>query len=83
MPRFRDSLVIPGAEVTTAAKSRPLGIRSMISACTFAPATFCLTSMSGDSAVTLTFSETPPTASARSILSTWPSSSRTSEDFAG
>ncbi len=53
MPRFLASLVIPGAEVTSAAKSRPFGMRSMVSAWTFAPAVFCLTSMSGDSPVTL------------------------------
>ena len=33
-------------------------MRSMVSACTLAPAVFCLTSMSGDSPVTFTVSET-------------------------
>ncbi len=83
MPRLRDSLVMPGAQVTSGTKSRPFGMRSMISACTFAPAAFCLTSISGDSAVTFTFSVTPPTASERSTLRICPSSSRTSDDFAG
>ncbi len=83
MPRLRDSSLIPGADVTTPVKSRPFGIRSMISAATFAPAAFCLTSMSGASPVTVTVSATPATPTVRSTFRISPSSSRMLSCFDG
>jgi hypothetical protein len=62
MPPAYASWLVPGAWLTTDVKSRPRGIFSMISLLTVAKDAFCLTSISGDSPVTSTVSESPPTA---------------------
>jgi hypothetical protein len=77
------SSLTPGADVITSLKLRPLGMRSMISSGTTSVAAFCLTSMSGDSALTETVSATAATPSVRLTLSSCPSSSATLSAFAG
>ncbi len=52
IPPPRLSCWVPGAELMTWVKSRPLGIKSIRSAPMLSTAAFCLTSMIGDSAVT-------------------------------
>jgi hypothetical protein len=73
VPPAFDSALAPGATWMTSVKSRPFGMRSIISLVTVAKAAFCLTSMSGDSPVTCTVSATPPTDIVMSILSSRPS----------
>ena len=74
-PPPRDSSFTPGAELMTVEKLRPLGMRSMISCGTVSVAEFCLTSISGDSALTETVSSMVATPSVRLIFSSCPSSS--------
>ncbi len=83
IPPPRLSSFVPGAVVMTLVKSRPFGIRSMMSFWMLADAAFCLTSMSGDSAVTCTASFTPAIASVKLTFSTCPSDSCTSSNFCG
>ncbi len=77
-PSLADSLLAPGACVTSDVKSRPLGSRSICSLRMLVLRALCLTSTSGDSAVTWTLSATPATASVKSTFLIWPSDSGTS-----
>ena len=77
-PSLVDSLLAPGAWVTSVEKSRPLGSRSICSLRMLVLRALCLTSTSGDSAVTWTLSATPATASVKSTFLIWPSVSGTS-----
>jgi hypothetical protein len=82
MPPLRDSSCAPGANETTEVKSRPFGSRSMSSLWMLANAAFCLVSMSGDSPVTSTVSETPAIESVKVTLRSWPSA-RSTKAFEG
>ena len=81
-PPLRLSALAPGAMVTRDVKSRPFGRRSIASARRFVAAVDCFTSIVGDSAVTCTLSATPATCSARSTLSSLPTSTITGALFA-
>jgi len=72
---------VPGALLRTDVKSRPFGMRSMMSAWMLTAAAFALTSMSGDSAVTCTDSVMPAMGSAKSTFSVCPRLSWMSETF--
>ena len=83
MPPSLPSLLAPGACVTRVVKSRPFGSRSICSLRMLVARALCLVSMSGDSAVTCTLSDTPPTLSARSTFLIWPRVRGTSAILAG
>ncbi len=74
MPPAYDSAFVPGATATMEVKSRPFGIRSIVSFWIDANEAFCLTSMRGDSPVTCTVSARPATSRAMSTVSSLPSS---------
>ncbi len=77
-PSLAFSLLAPGAWLTIDAKSRPFGSRSICSPRMLVLRALCLTSTSGDSAVTWTLSATPATLSAKSTFLIWPRVSGTS-----
>ena len=58
--------------MTSVVKSRPFGSSSICSARMLVCRALCLTSTSGDSAVTCTDSVTPASDSAKSTFLTWP-----------
>ncbi len=64
--------------MTSDVKSRPFGSRSICSLRMLVLRALCLTSTSGDSAVTWTLSATPATASVKSTFLIWPRVSGTS-----
>ena len=81
-PQFPDldSCCAPGARRKIVAKSRPLGIRSMVSFDIDVEAEFPFVSMSGEaSAVTVTASATPASARTRSTVKFLPRSTTTSD----
>ena len=82
-PPALDSACAPGAVWMTDVKSRPFGMRSMTSFPIVANDAFCLTSISGDSAVTCTVSVTVATLSVRFTESNWPRESVTAATLAG
>ena len=64
------SWLTPGACVMSDVKSRLCGSNSICSARMFVARVLCLTSMTGETAITCTVSVTPPTGSAKSSVFT-------------
>ena len=72
-PPPRVSLLVPGICVRTLSRPRPFGIRAIMLASTVAVTAFALTSMVGDTAVTVTDSDRPESFIVKSIVSCFPS----------
>jgi hypothetical protein len=72
-PPPREMLLVPGMLLRTLSRPRPFGMRSICAASRLAVVALALVSMSGDSAVTVTDSDTPASFRVRSTGSCLPS----------